>query len=77
MIKKWTITVIDWMLIKLGPDLVKKNNAQPEPRLLGEKSISIEPIFSASKIPDAEKPWPPKNPMWPPKNHMHKDSPRA
>jgi hypothetical protein len=41
------------------------------------ETISITPQISTSKIPDAEKPWPPKNPIWPPKNHIHKDSPRA
>jgi hypothetical protein len=41
------------------------------------KSINIRPMFGSSKIPDAEKSWPPKNKMWPPSNQTHKDSPRA
>ena len=57
------------------------HDGQLKPRLLGalpeQQSLSIKPTFSASKIPDAEKPWPPKNKMWPPSNRIHKDSPRA
>ena len=93
MIKNYLVKLINRALVKLGPDpkTLEKNREKmhcwpcpfaKDPRVAQRKhstmqSISIQPTLSASKIPDAEKSWPPKNPRWPPKNHIHKDSPRA